>query len=111
MWLQIFECARLRFIYGPDHVGDACFYLRPVPGRQNYDGDASILQVLLVSQIGISRNQDVEAVALRDIEQIPVPELLPSQLKRSCDIVGGQVASQISGHVLIEEHLHRRYVG
>ena len=69
------------------------------------------MQVLLVSQVGISRNQDFETVALRDIKQIPVPELLPSQLKGSCDIVGAQMASQISGHILIEEQLYGRYVG
>jgi hypothetical protein len=52
----------------------------PVAGPQNDNCHPSIVQVLLMGKVAIGRNHDFEALILRLIKEIPVLELLPSQL-------------------------------
>ncbi len=57
-----------------NHGRDHLLNLRPTRGHQNDDRDSARGEVLLIPEIGIRRDQDIESLELRGIQQIAVLE-------------------------------------
>lgn len=62
----------------------------PRGSPQNNEGDLPAAQVLLVSNILISRQQNVEPCVLRQSEQISIGDPLPSQFPGLSNLMAAQ---------------------
>ena len=84
--------------------------LKPGPaGRLQHDNcDSSRIQVLLISQIGVRREKDLEAVPFRGIQKFAIAEGRPTALVGGRDFVPYEKSPQRHRRTLIEEDTHLR---
>lgn len=81
---------------------------RPARGHQHNDGNTACREVLLISEIRISRDQQGEAFSFSRIEQTAILELCPTTLVRGDNLMLRQESTQRYRGTLIEQNTHLR---
>lgn len=80
----------------------------PVGGHQDHDGQTVSLQVLLVAEILVRRDQCRKALGFGGTQELAVLQRLPTVLERRDDVVTRKGVAQWDWRALIEQDLHAR---
>ena len=96
-------------INGPDNAGEGALNPRPACRHQYHYRDAPRIQMLLVSQIGISGDQNFIAFTHCRIKKIAVRESRPSLLVCSGDFMLREKVPQWYRRTLIKKYSHLRW--
>ena len=79
----------------------------PINRRKHNNGKHTTSQVLLVTQVLVSRDNHLEAGSLGDSEQITVPKRMPAHPPCRMHFKPNQKAAKRHRHIIVKQHLHR----
>jgi len=108
------EASAIDFGYGSglgkiDRIG---YFLRvgfddpPVLSGERDDRDFAAGKVLLVFDGQVPGQEDIEAVLLRNAEQITILPTAPTHTSRSVNLMKFQIPTQLVGQIFVEQNLH-----
>lgn len=79
---------------------------RPAGGGQHDNCDFATHEVLLISEILVSRDQNGKAVLFGLLQQFTVFQIVPAQLEGRGDLMGGEVFAKRDRSTLVEKNAH-----
>src|SRR5258708_18431877 len=100
--------ARCRRANGVDYALNVQFEHGPLGISEHNDGNLTAYQVLLVTDIFVSRQEHIEPALFRRPQQFPVCHSIPSQILRSLDHMAFEKWADRGWGSVVEEHQHQR---
>jgi hypothetical protein len=93
-------------VYGCCNLFEVQFHNRPLRSTQHYKSYATAFQVLLMTNVLVSRNEHIEAGILSSGQQVPVAEPIPSTLYLLRDGMASKKTSDACWSHMVKENEH-----